>query len=129
MARKVAWVVSLCVLAVLGCLGVFNGLNEWGEGETPLQRSVPVGVLLYGILGIITAYGLFRRERWTIWPAIGWAIAVSYVPGVAVMAYGGEDAILVSAIAASAGSALIALGVIWTVKVSTRESARTVRDS
>jgi len=128
-ARKVAWVVSLCVLAVLGCLGVFNGLNEWGEGETPLQRSVPVGVLLYGILGIITAYGLFRRERWTIWPAIGWAIAVSYVPGVAVMAYGGEDAILVSAIAASAGSALIALGVIWTVKVSTRESARTVGES
>jgi len=127
--RKVAWVVSLCVLAVLGCLGVFNGLNEWGEGETPLQRSVPVGVLLYGILGIITAYGLFRRERWTIWPAIGWAVAVSYVPGVAVMAYGGEDAILVSAIAASAGSALIALGVIWTVKVSTRESARTVRES
>jgi len=93
--RKVAWVFSLCVLAVLGCLGVFNGLNEWGEGETPLQRSVPVGVLLYGILGIITAYGLFRRERCTIWPAIGWAVAVSYVPGVAVMAYGGEDAILV----------------------------------
>lgn len=129
MGRKVAWVVSLCVLAVLGCLGVFNGLNDWGEGETLLQHSVPVGVLLYGILGLITAYGLFRRERWTIWPAIGWAIAVSYVPGVAVMAYGGEDAILGSAIAASAGSALIALGLIWTVKVSTRESARTVGDS
>ena len=126
MGRKVAWVVSLCVLVVLGCLGVFNGLNEWGEGETPLQHSVPVGVLLYGILGLITAYGLFRRERWTIWPAIGWAIAVSYVPGVAVMAYGGEDAILGSAIAASAGSAVIALGVIWTVRVSTGERTRAV---
>jgi len=127
--RKVAWVASLLVLAVLGCLGVFNGLREWGEGETPLQHSVPVGVLLYGILGLITAYGLFRREDWTIWPAIAWAMAVSYVPGVAVMAYGGEGAILGSAIAASVGSALIALCVIWTVKVSTRESARTVGDS
>ena len=129
MGRKVAWVVSLCVLSVLGCLGVYNGLNEWGEGRTPFQHSVTVGVLLYGVLGLITAYGLFRRERWTIWPAIGWAIAVSYVPGAAVMAYGGEDAILVSAIAASAGSALIALGVIWTVKVSTREGARAVAGS
>ena len=129
MGRKVAWVVSLGVLAVLGCLGVYNGLREWGEGETPLQHSVPVGVLLYGVLGLITAYGLLRRERWTIWPAIGWAIAVTYVPGVAVMAYGGKDAILGSAIAASAGSALIAIGVIWTVRVMTRESTRAVADS
>jgi len=129
MARKVAWVVSLCVLAVTGCLGVYNGLNEWGEGETPLQHSVTVGVLLYGVFGLIAAYAPFRRERWTIWPAIGWMIAVTYVPGVAVMAYGGKDAILDSAIAASAGSALIALGVIWTVRVTTRESARTVADS
>lgn len=127
--RKVASVVSLFVLALTGCLGVYNGLNEWGEGETPLQHSVTIGVLLYGILGLVTAYGLFRRERWTIWPAIGWAIAVTYVPGVAVMAYGGTDAILGSAFAASAGSALIALGVIWTVRVTTRESARTVADS
>ena len=128
MGRKIAWVLSLCVLTILGCLGVYNGLTEWGEGPTPFQHSVTVGVLLYGVLGLITAYGLVRRERWTIWPAIGWAIAVSYVPGVAVMAYGGEDAILSSAIAASAGSALIALGVIWTVRVATRESARTVAE-
>ena len=91
-----------------------------------------LGVLLYGVLGLITAYGLFRRERWALGPAIGWAIAVTYVAGVAVMAYGGEDAILgsaIAAIAASAGSALIALGVIWTVRTTTRDGARVVADS
>jgi len=45
------------------------------------------------------------------------------------MAYGGKDAILSSAIAASGGSALIAIGVIWTVRVMTRESTRAVADS
>jgi hypothetical protein len=51
---------------------------------------------------------------------IAWVIAVSYVPGVAVMVYGGEGAILSSAIAASAGSVLVALAVVWTAHVMTR---------
>src|SRR5205814_8021607 len=126
---KLAWIVSLCLLLFTGCVGVYNGLTEWGEGRTAFQHLVTLGVLLYGVLGLITTYGLFRRERWALGPAIGWAIAVTYVAGGAVMAYGGEDAILGSAIAAIAGSALIALGVIWTVRVTTRESARTVADS
>jgi len=49
-----------------------------------------------------------------------WTIAVSYVPGIAVMAYAVEDAILASAMAASVGSLLLALGVVWTTKVMTR---------
>ena len=67
-----------------------------------------------------SAYGLLRRQRWNLPTVIVWTTAVSYVPGVAVMAYGGEDAILASAIAASVGSLLLALGVIWTTNVMTR---------
>jgi len=89
-----------------------------------MQRSVPVGVLLYGIFGLATSYGLFRRRRWSVATSIAWAIAITYVPGVAVMVYGGEGAILRSAIAASLGSGLIALGVVWTAKVMTRDQPR-----
>lgn len=120
MGRKIAWVLSLAVLVVTGVLGVYNGLTEWEDGRTPMQRSVTVGVLLYGILGLITALGLFRRRRWSVGTAIAWAVAVIYVPGVAVMAYGGEGAIMSSAIAASASSAVIAMGVVWTAHVLTR---------
>jgi hypothetical protein len=120
MGRKIAWVLSLAVLVVTGVLGVYNGLTEWEDGRTPMQRSVTVGVLLYGILGLITALGLFRRRRWSVGTAIAWAVAVIYVPGVAVMAYGGEGAIMSSAIAASASSAVIAMGVVWTAHLLTR---------
>jgi len=89
-----------------------------------MQQSVPVGVLLYGICGLVTSYGLFRRRRWSVATSIAWAIAITYVPGVAVMVYGGEGAILRSALAASLGSAIIALGVVWTAKAMTRDEPR-----
>jgi hypothetical protein len=42
------------------------------------------------------------------------------------MAYADADASLGSAIAASVASGLIALGVVWTTKVTTRDERRTV---
>lgn len=120
MARKIAWVLSLALLVVLGVLGVRNGLTEWNSGTTPAQKSLTVGVSLYGVFGLATAYGLFRRRRGSVGTAIAWGIAITYVPGVAIMAFGGDGAILSSTIAASAGSAVIAAGVIWTAIVMTR---------
>ena len=126
MGRKVAFVLSLAVLLVTGVLGVYNGFTERGEGETPFQHSVTVGVLVYGVFGLLTAYGLIRRRGWSSKTAIVWAICVSYVPGFAVTAYADKDTTLGSAIAASAGGALIALGVLWTVNVMTRENVPVV---
>jgi hypothetical protein len=119
MGRKIAWLVSLALLLVTGCLGVYNGMTEWGEGRTLAQQSVTAGVLLYGVIGLVTAYGLFRRRRWSVGAAIVWGVAITYVPGVAVMAYADADTTLGSAIAASVASALIAFGVIWAARVNT----------
>lgn len=124
MGRTIAWILSLGLLIVIGVLGLYNGLSEWGEGSTAFQQSVTAGSVLYGILGLITAYGLFRRRRWSLRTAIAWGIGITYVPGAAVMSYGGEDAMLGSALAASGASALIALGVIWTANVMTRTAPR-----
>ena len=122
---KIAWGLSIALLLFSGVVGVYNGLTEWGEGRTWPQHLVTAGVFMYGLFGLATAYGLIRRQRWSVVTAIVWAIAVAYVPGLAVMAYGGDDAILISAIAASAGSALIALGVVWTSIALTRSEVRT----
>ena len=119
MGRKVAWVVSLALLLVTGCLGIYNGWTERSEAQTAAQQSVTVGVFLYGIFGLISAYGLFRRRDWSFWTAVAWGIAVGYVPGVAVMSYGGKDVTLGSALAASGASTLIALGVIWSIRANT----------
>jgi len=124
-----AWIVSLVLLLVIGAIGVYNGVTEWGDGTTPWQHSVTLGVLLYGVLGLVSAYGLFRRRRWSLRTAIAWAVVVSYVPGVAVLAYTDADATLGAAIAASAGAAIIALGIIWTANVVTRADQSTVPGS
>ena len=122
-----AWIVSLVLLLCTGAVGVYNGLTEWGDGATPWQHSVTVGVFLYGVLGLVSAYGLFRRRRWALRTAIAWAIVITYVPGVAVMADG--DGTLGSAIAASVATALIALGVIWTTNVMTHSDQSPVLES
>ena len=121
MWRGIARWLSLLVLVATGALGIYNGLTETPTPtQTTLQHSVTVGVLLYGAFGLITAYGLFRRERWSLWTAIVWAVTVTYVPGMAIMAYADQDTTLGSAIAASAVTGLIALGVIWTANALTR---------
>lgn len=91
-----------------------------------MQASVTVGVLLYGILGLISAFGLSLRRRWSVATAFAWGVVVTYVPGVAVTAYGGADATMIAAIAASAASALIALAVVWSAYVVTRGDAQSV---
>jgi hypothetical protein len=120
MARKIAWVVSLALLLVTGVLGIYNGITEWEPGHDLLQKSVTAGVFLYGAFGLITAFGLLRKRRWSVLTAIVWGVAVTYVPGAAIMAYGGQDAFLSSAIGASVGSAILAFGVVWTARAASR---------
>lgn len=117
MGRKIAFALSLLVLIVTGVLGIYNASNEWRGGSTAWQRSVTAGEVLYGVLGLATAYGMIRRRPWTVGTVVAWGVAVIYVPGVAVMAYGGKEATLGSALLASAMSALIAVGIVWTAKV------------
>lgn len=126
MGKTIARAVSLLFLLFTGFIGIYNAANEWHDAVTPLQQSVTAGVFLYGIFGLITAYGFIRRLRWSLRTAILWGLCITYVPGVAVMSYGGEGASLGSAIAASVGGALIALFVVWTTNWVTRGQAPSV---
>jgi hypothetical protein len=121
MCRKVALFLSIAALLLTGIVGVRNGVTEWGEGGTAWQHSVTVAVFLYGVFGLVSAYGLVRRRRWSVATILAWCVTVTYAPGVAVMAYSDKDTTLGSAIAASAASALIALGILLTANVMTRK--------
>ncbi|HEY3746396.1 MAG TPA: hypothetical protein VGL17_09160 [Gemmatimonadaceae bacterium] len=120
MLRKIAWVVSLALLLFTGIVGLYNGTTEWKPDLTPFQKSVTGGVFLYGVIGLVAAFGLFRRRRWSVATSLVWAAIVAYVPGAAVMAYGGNDATLGAAIGASGASAVIGAGVVWTAWAATR---------
>ena len=119
MGRKIAFGLSLAVLLVSGVAGIYNGITERSTGATNLKKSVTAGVLLYGVLGLVSVYGLIRRRQWSVGSAAAWGLVVTYVPGAAVIAYAEEASPLGSAIVASGASALIALGVVWTARVMT----------
>jgi peptidoglycan/LPS O-acetylase OafA/YrhL len=120
MGRKIAFALSLALLLITGVVGIYNGITERSTGATSLQKSVTAGVFLYGVLGLVSVYGLVRRRRWSVGTVTAWGLVITYVPGAAVIAYAEEASSPVgSAIVASAASALIALGVLWTARMRT----------
>lgn len=124
MGRKAAWILSILLLLNTGGIGLYDGLTELSDARTPLQRSVTLGVLAYGILGIAAAVMLGARRPVAVWLAAGWAIVVTYVASTAALAYSGDDATLGGAAAAGVGASLLGLGVVWCARVTTRATVR-----
>lgn len=120
MGRKAAWIVAILLLLNTGLVGFYNGVSEFSDAHTPLQKSVTAGVLLYGIFGLAAAVTLFVRHRWSVPLAIGWAVVVTYVASTAALAYAGEDATVGAAISAGIGAGLIGVFVVWCARSATR---------
>jgi len=115
MARKAAWILSILVLANTGFLGVYNGLTELSDAHTLLQRSVTVGVLVYGVFGLGALVALIARHTSAMWLTVAWAVVVTYVASMASIAYAGDEATVGGAIAAGVGAGIIGVGMIWCV--------------
>jgi hypothetical protein len=111
-------VLSILLLVITGVLGVQNGIADWPDAQTAMQRSVAGGSVLYGILGLAAAVGLALRRRWSFPLVLAWGIVVTYVPGAAVMAYA-PDGTWAAALTASGATALIAMGVAWATRANT----------
>jgi hypothetical protein len=123
MVRRIAWVLALVVLLTTGALGVYNGATEWRDAQTGLQLSVALGVLLYGIFGLTTAYGLFQSRRWSRWSAVLWGVILTYVAATAALAFAPDAASSAVALTSGVASALVAAAVLWTVWIWTRRGA------
>ena len=120
MGRKAVWIVAILLLLNTGLVGFYNGLNEFSDAHTPLQKSVTAGVFLYGIFGLSAAVALFVRHRWSVPLSIGWAVVVTYVATTASLAYAGEDATIGAAISGGIGAGLIGVFVVWCARAVTR---------
>jgi hypothetical protein len=117
MARKAAWIVAILLLLNTGVLGVYSGLGELSEAHTALQRSVTMGVLIYGVLGLAAALALLVRHRWSIPLSIAWGVVITYVAAAAAPAYAGDDATIGGTIAGGIGAGLIAVFVVWCARM------------
>jgi hypothetical protein len=120
MTRKAAWILSILLLLNTGGLGLYNGVTELGDARTPLQQSVTLGVLAYGLLGLAAAAVLLARRPVAVWLSLAWALVITYVASMAALAYAGADATLGGALAAGIGAFAIGIGVVWCARVVTR---------
>ena len=111
--RRVARALALLILLITGVLGVHNGVTEWTSARSALQSSVTIGVLLYGLLGLVSVYGVARRRAWSVWSVTAWAVVVTYVSGSAALAYGGDDVTILTALASGLAGALIGAFTLW----------------
>lgn len=113
---RIARILTVAVLVITGALGLRNGVTEWPAAQGVLQQSVTAGVFLYGVLGAVSAFGVFQGRQWSLWTTAAWGGAITYVGSAAVLAYGGPDATRASAIVAGVVSALIATAVFWAAR-------------
>jgi hypothetical protein len=118
MGRRIARVVAILLLGITGVLGTYNGIDERANPYSLFQRVVYLGVVSYGVLGIIGVYGVMRRRGWSHGVVVAWALAITFVAGTAAMAYGGPEVTSVAGIAAGLGAALIGAFVVWAVRVA-----------
>ena len=110
---RIARALALLILLITGVLGLHNGVTERTGAHSTLQRSVTIGVLLYGLLGLASVYGVVRRRAWSVWSVTAWAVVVTYVSGTAALAYGGDDVTMMTALASGLAGALIGAFTLW----------------
>jgi hypothetical protein len=120
MGRTVAWVLSVLMLLGTGTVGIYSGINDLSGVMTPLQYSVTLGVILYGVLGLAAGGLLLRRHRWSIRLAAAWTVVVTYVASAAALAYAGPNATIIGAVFGGIGAALVGAAVVWGAKTAVR---------
>jgi hypothetical protein len=120
--RILPWIFATAFLLSISLLGTYNGIGELRDGDatTVLQKSVSIGSLIYGLVGIAAAGGVLLRRRWGYFLSLAWGVVITYTGAMASHAYG-ETTAPVTAIAALI-TALIAGFVIWLAGLATRRS-------
>ena len=118
--RILPWIFATALLVAISALGMYGGIDELRSVDevTPLQRSVSIGSLIYGLVGLAAGVGVLLRRRWGYTLAIVWGVVITYTGGMASHAWG-ETSAPVTAVA-TLMTAFVAGIVIWLANLATR---------
>ena len=124
--RKAAWILAVGLVLVTGVAGLFNTPSEFSGASGPLQQSVSLAVLAYGVLGVIGGVGLALRRAWSVRACAAWGVCVVYAATVASFAFVDSTRknheTVMGTIAAAISTALLAWFVVWAARTATRDN-------
>ncbi|MGH7471500.1 MAG: DUF2127 domain-containing protein [Longimicrobiales bacterium] len=105
----------LALLVVTAYLGLSNGPSDFRTAESTGQFVVALAVTSYGIAGLASAYGLWRRKQWARPLTVLWALGALTAATVAPRAYGGGEVSIWAVLTGSVAVAVIAGAVLMFV--------------
>lgn len=101
-------------------------MQEVGRLDTVLQNSVAFGDLLFGVLGLLAAIGMWRRRPWTVTVTVAWAVSVVCTATVASFSFSDptfqEPGTMIGTIATGLSTAIVTGLIVWAARVATRPS-------
>jgi hypothetical protein len=109
------WLIpALAVLGFLGATNLRNGITQFDDATTPLERAANLLEFISGILGLGTGVAAFTWRRWADRLAVAWAIAISLTAGFAAAGWGRAG--LLAGLAAFLGAAAFSALIVWMVR-------------
>ena len=113
--RRILLVAAVLLLLGLTWTGVGGGLRQLPQSQGVGQTVQSWGQLLYGVLSGLAAVTAFRGRRWASLVLIPWAASLTMAGGLAPVVWG--DTGWGSGLLAGAAAALIALAIIWLLRI------------
>jgi uncharacterized membrane protein (DUF2068 family) len=120
---KLVRVLVFLVLLLTAYTGFSNGLSDIRSAESTGQRVVSIAVAIYGITGLVSAYGLWRRKPWTRVTIALWGLSVFVAGSTAPRAYGGAEVNSLATITAVLACAVMVGAVLVFVHRDLKRSA------
>lgn len=112
MLRPLLWRLAAALLpAGIGVIGTLNGFKDWDSATTLGQHLAGAGVICYAPLGVAGAVALVLGHRLARPLLLGWGVAVTFVAGVAPVAWGGAPPMV--GVASAFSSAVLVAAVLW----------------
>lgn len=112
MPRGLPWRIGAALLpAALGVLGFLNGPSDWRSATTAGQYLAAGGVVLHGPLGVAAALAVVAGHAWGRPLLTAWAVVVTFVAGVAPVAWGDAPAMI--GVLSAFSAAMLVAAVLW----------------
>jgi len=119
--QRILLAAMVVLLLVLAWTGLSGGMRDFPNAENAGQTVQCVTQIAYGLLSLLTVTTVHSVRRWRRVIRGCWAASVTLAAGLATVVWGDEGVVV--GLVAAAGGLLIALAILWLLRIGTRRVA------